>query len=670
MSNRFEGHPVKKAMHEVAPYAAATFLAAGRLLSPESAHSEPVDTTPLPTQPSPNAPTQLANRIDGLIAPSVEAWSNRQSGNGQFKDPVRGNQASYGSPMIAQAMVELGVARGDQQLISKGLKAEKAQISHPDNGGFNVGFEVIGLIDAVKQNDMLLAGNGEWQTLRGPLTNFIAQRYARGVEGKTKNSQELVRCMANPKCFYNLKLVGATASIDYNLSKIGVDTQIKTSKKADKDAHASFKITNPAGKTTQARGASDSLLNQAAKITSNDARNTMWGQEQAGILSDPAAKRSNNPLAYNALSSMMLGHAIEAQGYENAPPKVKDAFERTAKSIVGYMAPNGETSYIGRGQGQVWVSAVALDALATAAKHAKDPIWKQRYLSASSRLVDHLETAYTPDKKLGLPLVPRLKNKDLDNVSYNGLDYYASYNMYEGLALFGLRKARDILKTEDDSATATASNEVDSTYIDPSQTKFATVKHGNIWYALHGGDALPDARYDFGVVNAQKKVGDRWIPAMPHRPHTDEKTSAGGAIRIDGKTMLPTAQKISSNGNGVVTMYGGWTDKPNSKPTLDRNTKWTFTPSESGVTMEFTPKESREYEFTTWYEAGSKLIPNSRGLTIIESNGRQQTYIFNKSVAVHRNKGTEYSGYDNKLQSSRMVLKAKKGSNISMATSF
>lgn len=670
MSKNFEGHPVKQAMHEAAPYAAAAFLAASRMFSPESAHSEPVNTTPVATEPAPIVPGQLASRIDNLIAPSVDAWSNRLSSNGQFKDPVKGKQPSYGSPMTAQAMIELGVARGDQQLISKGLKAEKAQIEHPDDGGFNVGFEVIGLVDAVKTNDAVLAGNGEWQTLRGPLTKFIAQRYKRGVESKSKRSNELVRCMANPNCFYNLKLVGATASIDYHLSKIGVNTQIKTSKKPSKKAHASFNITSSAGKNTDAPGANDALLEQAAKITSSDARESAWGQDQAGILSDPASKKSNNPLAYNALSSMMLGHALEAQGYENASPKVRNAFERTAKSIVGYMAPNGETSYIGRGQGQVWVSAIALDALAIAAKNATDPVWKSRYLSASERLVNHLETTYTPDQKLGLPLAPRLKNKNPNNVSYNGLDYYASYNMYEGLALFGLRKARDILKTEANFAPGLLGSDVDSTYVDPSQTKFATVKSGNIWYALHGGDALPDARYDFGIVNAQKKVGDQWIPAMPHRPHTEKKTSAGGAIRINGKTMLPTAQKISDRGNGVVTMYGGWTNKSSGKPTLDRNTKWTFTPVENGVNMEFTPKHSRRYEFTAWYEAGSKLVPNSRGLTVIEPNGRQQTYTFNKRVAVHHSKRSEYSGYDNRLRSSQIILKAKKGSRISMTTGF
>lgn len=671
MSNRHEVHPIKQALHEAAPYAAATIFAASRLFSPESANSEPVDTTPVAAEPAPIAPGQLANRIDQLIVPSVQAWSNRQLPNGQLKDPIKGATGSYGSPMTAQAMIEVGVSQNNPNLINAGLKIEKAQLKHPDNGGFNVGFEVIGLVDAVKQNDAILANNDQWQTLRDPMVKFISQRYKRGVESKTKNASDLARCMVNPRCFYNLKLVGATASIDYHSSKIGVNTSAKSSSvKPDKKAQASFKIGNPAGKTTLAAGANEALLNQAARLTSKDARGSSWPGEQLGILSDPAVGKSNNPLAYNALCAMMLGHALEAKGYDTASPSVRSAFERTTKSIVGYMAPNGETSYIGRGQGQVWVSAIALNALAIAAKNADDPTWKSRYINASNRLVEHLESEYTPDQQLGLPLVPRLKGKNANNVSYNGLDHYASYNMYEGLALFGLRKARDILKNEAVINPVEIGSDIDSTYVDPSQTKFASVKAGNIWYAIHGGDAVDDARYDFGVVAAQKKVGDTWVSAMSHRPYSSKKTSAGGAMRIKGKTMLPTARKVSSNGNGVVTMHGGWTDKPNGRPTLDRNTKWTFTPTENGVNMEFTPKSNRRYEFTAWYEAGSRLTPNSKGLTVVEPNGRQQTYTFNKSVSVRRSKSIEHSGYNNKLQSSQIVLKAKKGNKISYTTSF
>lgn len=665
MDNRFEKYPIKK----VVPYVAATVLAAGKLFSPESVNAEPIDTTPLPAQPMEIQPSQMVTRIDQLIEPTVDAWRYRQSGNGQFKDPVKGRQASYSSPMLAQAMIELGVKRNDPGLISQGLKAEKAQINHPDNGGFNVGFEVIGLVDSIKQNDYLLAENGQWQSLRGPLTEFVAKRYNRGIERKTKRANEIASCMTNPKCFYNLKLVAATASIDYHLNEIGINTKIQPRKKLSKKASISFNVANPAGKTTKARGANDALLEQAARLTSKDAKTSTWN-EASGILSDPAAKDSNNPLAYNALSSMMLGHALEAKGYDGASVNVKNAFERTAKSIVGYMAPDGETSYIGRGQGQVWVPAIALNALAIAAKNASDPAWKGRYLSASDRLINHIEKTYAPNQFLGMPLAPRLKEKSSKNTSYNGLDYYASYNMYEGLALYGLRQAREILKTESDLEASQPTSEIDSVFIDPSQTKFATVKSGNIWYAIHGGDAQPDARYDFGIIAAQKKVGDVWLPATAHRPHTKAGSSAGGAFKIKNKLMLPTAQKIINRGNGVIDMYGGWTDKPNGKPTIDKNTKWTFTPVENGVNMQFIPKNSRRYEFKTWFEAGSRLIKSKNGLTVIEPNGRQQSYTFNHRVSIKKDKKSEYSAYDKRLNSARIVLNAKKGKTTSITTTF
>lgn len=600
----------------------------------------------------------LAGQIDQLVGTSAEAWSTRQAPDGQLVDPVKHAMPSYGSPMIAQAIIELGVQSGRSQLVDIGLGALTAQVSHPDNGGFNVVFELLGLIDAVRSNDLLLAGDPRWQARRGELVGFIAKRFAREFKGNPARSPGLSRCMANRRCFYNLKLVAAAAGIDYERGGLATPTA----------ARAAYVVKKPDGGSAEGPAAAIAVLTRAARLTSRDARTSVLPDEEAGLLTDPAGSRSDNPLAYNALCSMMLGHAAQALGYDAAPTSVRAAFMRTAKALVGYMSPSGSLAYIGRGQGQVWVPAAALYALSLAARYTDDAQWRARFLSGAGRLVGTLTTSYAPDLRLGLALVPRMVGRAPSSISYAGIDDYASYKMYEGLALYALRRARETLRQVPAAAGGEIASDRDGSFVDPSRTRFASVRSGEIWYAVHGGDALPDARYDFGVVAAQKLVSGSWVDAMAHRPRTRSRSSAGGAIVIRGRRLLPKATRISATGAGVVTLVGGWSD--GSGRLVDAGTRWTFTPVAMGVRMRFVPRSDRLYRFTLWHRAGSRTTVGRRAVTIVEPGGRRQAYSFNRRVVVHRSQARDASAFDRRLRSSLVLLRAHRGRAVTVTIGF
>src|SRR6185312_9563017 len=78
------------------------------------------------------------------------------------------------------------------------------------------------------------------------------------------------------------------------------------------------------------------------------------------VLSDP----THNPTAYLALSTMMLGRALDL--YAAPPASALLAFRRAVVALLGLTAPDGDITYLGRGQGQVWASASAAAACALA----------------------------------------------------------------------------------------------------------------------------------------------------------------------------------------------------------------------------------------------------------------------------------------------------------------
>lgn len=557
--------------------------------------------------------------------------------DGDIVDPVLGRVGGYGESMLGQAMAESGVATNNQALISSGLAAELNELTTPNGGGF----EELNLAGAYIWNQKNLANSPSWQAARPTIAKYLADH------PKTRTSDGAAACYANIHCWTNLKLVEAYANIEL------LDTGL----------HGGSSTASLNHRPALSQNAKQ-LIEQAAQNTSHNAKHL--GSEHfnnAGILSDP----TRNPLAYQELSTMMLGRVMDALG-NKTPRVVQQAFERNARALVGYMAPDGDGAYIGRGQGQVWNVAAAFDGLAIAARHSNNPVWRGRFLAGAARALQRLETTYKPGL-WGMPLTPRLLDNPQPN--YAGIDRYATTVGYNGLALWALQDAIQQLRSTKPAPIELLPADANGTFIDPSHTEFAAVRRGDLWWAIHAADTHTDARYDFGLIAAEQKTpGGLWLPAMPYRPITGKKTS-GGPVLIKGKEhLVPEGEHISATAGGKVVVEGGWSTEPNEKPTAQANTKWVFRPiGKDAVGLSFESERNKTYQFRVWYEAGSKVVQMAKGMKIYEPDGRRESYTLNLPTKISAG-GLYHSAYDETLDSSTLTVHTGKKETINYVTTF
>jgi hypothetical protein len=584
-----------------------------------------------------STPGALAGQANTLVTSVSEAWAAHQLPNGNLLDPVEGRVGGYGVSMIGQAMIETGEANSNEVLIQDGINAELNEVSNPDHGGF----EKFSLASAYIWNQAHLANDPNWQAAQTKVSSFLS------AEGKPIVSSGAATCYAEQNCWNNLKLVNTFANIEQ--AATGLNGQSAT---------ASAK---PEAVLTRA---TNEILEQASTNTGNDARRLGANMyfDDAGILSDP----TKDPLAYHELSTMMLGHVIEALG-SRTPGFVNAAFQRSARAIIGLMAPDGDGAYIGRGQGQVWNVAAMTDALAIAAHDTSNPVWRGRYLAGAARTLTRLETVYEPGS-YGLALVPRLASDPDPN--YLGVDSYANTVEYNGLALWELEDAEQELQTTQPAPAEAIGADTNGVFIDPSHTQFAAVRKGNLWWAIHAGDTSDDARYDFGLVAAEKQENGVWTPALPYRPLTYAETSGGPTLDSNGEHFVPVGDKLTARANGTVQVEGGWASTPGGKPSRDPNTLWTFKPAGgSGVTEEFRVRDRETLQFQTWYEQGSQTTQSERGINVVEPDGRRENYSFNGPVSI--TSGPVYhSAYDKNLDSSVLTIHTKPGAEVVYTTEF
>ena len=526
---------------------AALLAAAGCLVCLVTVSGAGAQPGPAPT------PAALASQAGALADAVAAQWQQHELASGALVDPVIGPlRGDYGDAMIGQAMVVAGSADGDEQLISDGIAAELADAAHPDGGGF----ELLGLSGAYSANQQALAQDPAWLAARPRIARFLHRHRA--------SISDLGACYTNPHCYTNLKLVSAIA----DLSLLG--TGLRSGQKGEllTKRHA-------------LRKHALALLAMADENAGQDAyRIGNPGLSGIGILSDP----SENPLAYHALSTVMLGRALLLLG-PNASSATLGAFDRTAKALVGLLAPDGDATYIGRGQGQVWTVGVTVDALAIAAELTGNATWRGRYLAAAQVALNRLQSVY-PSSGWGLPLVPRFATIGGPH-SYAGIDHYADTVEYNGLALWALDDAAAALAKAQPAPAESLPSTTGGAFVDPSHTQFAAVTHGGLWFAVHALDSnLDDPRYGFGLVAAELNDPAGWQAVLPAAPLTNQPVVGSLALRGSKGPLHPVGSRISVSGAGVVTIRGGWVAAGATK-LLGRGTVWTYspTPANDGVSV-------------------------------------------------------------------------------------
>jgi hypothetical protein len=263
-------------------------------------------------------------------------------------------------------------------------------------------------------------------------------------------------------------------------------------------------------------------------------------------LSDP----TTDPPAYLALSAMMLGRALELS--RQRPPSALRAFQRAIVALLGLTGPDGNTSYMGRGQGQVWTMASAAAACALSMRLLAD----QRLLASHCEgLVDTELEALSVRRSLGgvgIATVPRL-------TWTRGVDRYANATDYDGLCVYALNIATDALSGLADPGESPPPGGVSGErFSDAGGSGLATTDKEGLWFAVHRRSTnRADSRWGFGLMAMERWRSGAWSSVLTDRPLGP---GVQGPLLVVGKhEYVPRGRSIRVAAGSIV-VSGGWYD--------------------------------------------------------------------------------------------------------------
>jgi hypothetical protein len=269
-----------------------------------------------------------------------------------------------------------------------------------------------------------------------------------------------------------------------------------------------------------------------------------------GLLSDP----NDNPIAYHALSTFMLILAVEDLGAQ-ASASARLAVRHSLDALSLLMSPDGDVSYLGRGQAQVWVPALTAGALLKGARRlaATDPARAARYLVGARQALARLTNLH--QAPYGFLVVPGAR------ATFNGLDFYVNTLAYNGLALFGLQVAADAATGLPPLPAVAPPAHGRMRVTDREGSGLGILATGSHWMAVNSrGRERRDLRYDFGLAGLQVRQADgSWRSLLAPRPHTGFPVglSAGPTLRRGGRVGLPQSERLRVT-PGAVRIGGGY----------------------------------------------------------------------------------------------------------------
>jgi hypothetical protein len=504
---------------------------AGALLAFAVATGHAAAQTPAPTAAS------LYAEIAALADTTAAQWAGMLTPSGVFQNPFPADVAighhSFVPPMLAYAVHRAGERTGDARLVAA---AERAWPQSVDPARAS-SFDMLGA--AYAYGSLALS-----PARREQLAAYTAA-YGIPLVGR--------RCLLRPRCWGNLKLVDALAVL--SITGGGVSS-----------ADPAARLGDPA----RARAAAVRIVNVRIGQVADHALRAVEGRRtrvRGTVLSDPPA----DPLAYHALTTFMLREAVEQLGPQ-ASRSARRVTREMTDALAVLLSPDGDATYLGRGQGQTWVPAIAAAALAAGARDTARhrPARAARYLAGAQRALHRLAALHASPQ--GFQVVPGA----LTRATTAGIDGYAHTVAYNGLALFGLTRALDALAQIPTVRIGPLPADRRLAVADQRATGLGVVGNGRLWLAVHktATDAN-DLRHDFGALALKRRTPAGWVDLLAPRPLTKiTPDSAGPALMHLGQPLKPTGFAIHAHG-GTVIVNGAW--RANGRNVRRAQFRWRLT---------------------------------------------------------------------------------------------
>lgn len=585
------------------------------------------------------AAPELAAQATDLANRATQYWRGVQRIDGRFPDPVAGSGGDYGTAMLGLAMARRGLAAGDGALLQAGLSGLTSAVERPVGGSF----EPLVLAEAYRWGQANLPssaiGAGPWSVLEPQLRNDLLGR-------RSPVTGAAARCLAIPSCWINLKLVGALSSLQ--LLGTGLRSTTPGALLADPDL----------GKRTLTD------LGVRVPIRTDSAVTRTGGAqiEEGGILSDPP----RNPLAYHALSAAFLGRAVDELG-DGTPPRTVAALDRTTRALLALAAPDGDLSWFGRGQGQVWVRAVAAEAAARAARRAPggSPT-RGRALALVERELAFLRTQQVAATG-AFELVPGASTGDV--LKARGIDSYATMRGYNGLAVDALDRIPALLAGIEGAASRLPASR-DGAVRAPEQAGIAALTRGGTWVALAGRSrAKADARYGSGILALQTRdASGTWRAQVPGRPLSGAGV-ATLALQIRGAHYPMAGHLRSERSSKGVQITGGWGTPGAAIVDAGTTWRWSLTPS-GAVVVTFRMQRARTLAVQALVGDGAKARDTPSGTVVDGRAGTRIEYALRagtRALTIRKSRRpVGASAYDRAIRAVTMLADVRAGEQITL----
>jgi hypothetical protein len=500
------------------------------------------------------ASSSWAARIDAIAIPAVDALIATQGSDGIFRDPVKGEVGSDGLPSFTWVALRQARRMTGDDAQRRLVAAHRALRRGTGSSSILPKWPLAMLVNDGLQ-DTIPDGDRATRVIAN-----LPHLHSPGVADS---------CFQRTDCFNNYKLVSAALSMELAAGGHG-----------GRDGRSGAAL-----RAHTLRLLRDSL--PAATSTTARVWQPGMSPRTATALSDP----HRYPLAYQAFCTALLTRVIALGG--NETPESVWRLERAALwELVGMTAPNGEISWLGRGQDEVWTLAASLySGLEGSLLMAhRDPLLASRLRRLAQVELAALAGRLGPG---GLRMTPT------GRAGRAGIDHYASSVGNASLALVWMELARDAAPAVRGEAHALPAEQQGGRASDPAGTGLLTLRRGDIWMGVHRRrDHDLDARQDFGLLRALRRLpGGRWVSLLPARPVVRPGAQTpwtGPALVRHGKHSSPV---VTGGGVGErsVTLHGHWSGAAGSA-----EGQWSWTPTARAVRMRSTCPRGASLQLIAW----------------------------------------------------------------------
>jgi hypothetical protein len=335
---------------------------------------------------------------------------------------------------------------------------------------------------------------------RDPSRAMLSDDFQSRLKDHLENLQEPIvgprawACQRSPECHNNLKLVDALATISLESASLDPEPDSRLGSNEARD------------------GAKKTLL-RLPKLMEGGYSDLL---DAPVILSDPP----RNPLAYHHLTVMVLTLLLEEPALsEEERLSVQESLDALMRGSLASLAPDGDLSFYGRGQRQLWTYAAGFLAMS----------WNSQ---SSDSEIAGLSTGGV------MKVWPYLRESTLQTsagtiwdivpaTDLAGSDFYANHTSYNGLLLMILEQSVRKYPTTFPRAIKDSSQ----IWRDPA-TGLLTLKNDDWWIAWQSRSTHPtDVRYASGIIALKYRSPKGWKALLAPRPITQGDAWAEPGLR-------------------------------------------------------------------------------------------------------------------------------------------